>query len=323
MPFNSTTAASLAQFVQFAYGMYQTSQANGNTLTPPVDPRLEAAGYNLTYWLAAQDFTDTLFYGYMAQSIANPGDIVLAIRGTETPEEWILDFEALPVFFHAGAEAGFVALGFNDVQQSFQFLDGAGTISSLADAIVRISATATITSVKILGHSLGGALAVLSAAELAIRNTAGVKPLIELYTYAAPTVGLPDFADWCNNNIGTIWRVWNVLDIVPYVPPVPYLHEAGLGYPLVQNVGQLESINTIPRCEHNLGTYQWLLDAQDFPLNNGCLVVEPRELIRTAEAVPSRRQVGAQALHDAMLALSTPAPPAAQPTGQPTSPPNQ
>ncbi len=301
-PYDPATAANLAQFVQFAYSMYQASVTNGNTLTPTVDPGLAAAGYKLTYWLAAHDITAQLFYGYMAQGINNPGDIVLAIRGTETPEEWILDFEALPVLFHAGAAAGFVALGFNDVQKSFQFLDGTGTISSLADAIVRISAAVNITSVRILGHSLGGALAVLSAAELAIRNTAGVKPLIELYTYASPSVGLPDFADWCNNNISTIWRVWNVLDIVPYVPPIPFLHEAGLGHALVQSQSQLESIDTNPRCEHNLGTYQWLLDPAAFPLNNGCLVAAPAaDDFAVAGALTSRQQ-GAQALHRALLA---------------------
>jgi pimeloyl-ACP methyl ester carboxylesterase len=272
-------------------------------LTPAADPGIGAAGYNLTFWLNAKDFGNEAFYGYIAQSKEAPGTVILAIRGTEDPAEWILDFAALPVFFHAGASAGSVALGFQSIEESFAFLDGTGVVSNLVDVVGRISAVNPITSLTILGHSLGAALATLAAAELAVRNTVGVKPAITIYTYASPRVGLLDFAAWFNTNIPTSYRIWNMLDIVPEVPTFPYIHVNGLGDRLTQTSQQMAMLQKTPQCEHNLGSYQWLLDPENYPLNNGCAVETPavaHEMALTAAvAGVSAPAGGASVLHRA------------------------
>ncbi|MES1261447.1 MAG: hypothetical protein ABUS49_06905 [Acidobacteriota bacterium] len=271
----------MADLVQFAYNMY-TAGSPGQ-LMPPPDPGIDRAGYRLTFWLSARDLHDTVFYGYIAQSKTEPGDIVLAIRGTQSPAEWLLDFSALPVFFHADANVGLVALGFQSIEESFAFLDGTGVSSSLADAVARISAQSTIRSFTVLGHSLGAALATLAAAELAARNTVGVKPLLTLYTFASPRVGLLDFAAWCTANVANTYRIWNLLDIVPETPTFPYIHVAGLGDCLVQTTEQLAQLSKLPRCEHNLRSYQWLLDPANFSLDNGCSTAAPVAGVMTAE----------------------------------------
>lgn len=72
-------------------------------LQPPSDARIDARGYDFLYWLNATDtladISTTRFYGYLAASKTNPGDVVIAIRGTRGAGEWIIDFLAAPKAF--------------------------------------------------------------------------------------------------------------------------------------------------------------------------------------------------------------------------------
>lgn len=70
----------------------------------------------------------------------------------------------------------------------------------------------TAKNVKVTGHSLGGALAVLTAEKLKI-------PL--LYTFGCPRVGNIVFARECYSEHH---RVVNDIDIVACVPPPPFVH---------------------------------------------------------------------------------------------------
>jgi hypothetical protein len=266
MPFDSAEAARKASFVQFAYNMFGDS----TNLTPPADPGIAASGYDLLLHLKAKDFKDEKFYGYLAKSRTNPGDFVLAIRGTENLAEWLLDFAALPVLFTPAPEAGFVALGFLSIFNSFTFVDAAGTESNLNDTITRLNATAPISSLTIAGHSLGGALATLAAADVAIANPSGVRDKLTLWTFGSPRVGLLDFAATCNKVVKTSFRIWNTLDVVPQVPTFPFIHVSGLGDQIVQTEDQLKTLIVTPACEHHIATYQWLLHSAAFPLGVSC-----------------------------------------------------
>jgi alpha-beta hydrolase superfamily lysophospholipase len=199
------------------------------------------------------------------------------------------------VFFHADASVGSVALGFQSIQQTFLFLDGTGVQSSLADAIDRIQYQTPITNLTILGHSLGGALATLTAAELAVRNSVGIKSKINVTTYASPRVGLLDFSDWFNHNIPSSSRIWNGLDIVPQTPTFPSIH-VGESYELEQTAELMAALSKTPACEHNLSNYQWLLDPQRYKLTSGCDATQDEDV---SSAV---RATGAQKLSLARLA---------------------
>jgi len=75
----------------------------------------------------------------------------------------------------------------------------------------------------VVGHSLGGALAVLTAADLAVSypNTS-----ISVYTYGCPRVGNPAFAQYFNSLNSTSYRVVHWADPVARLPPqqVNYEH---------------------------------------------------------------------------------------------------
>lgn len=77
-------------------------------------------------------------------------------------------------------------------------------------------------TVHCIGHSLGGALAALSADYLMEAGSFDVK----LYTFGAPRVGLQDFSRHLTNKVKqeNIFRVFHSTDPVPMIAPYPYIH---------------------------------------------------------------------------------------------------
>jgi hypothetical protein len=265
MDLNNNEAAQIANFVQFAYNMF-----SAGVPIPPADPGIAAAGFDLLYYLNGSDFDVVKFYGFIAASKTNPGEFVLSIRGTENPAEWLLDFIALPVPFTPAPDAGFVALGFLSIFNSFLFIDKTGASMTLSGAVTQMATSAPIRKLTVVGHSLGGALATLAAAELAINNVAGSQSVLTSYTFGSPRVGLLDFAASFNKAVTTTFRIWNTLDIVPEVPAFPFIHVAGVGDGILQTQQQMSTLVFTPACEHHLTSYLWLLDPADFPLDTAC-----------------------------------------------------
>ncbi len=76
--------------------------------------------------------------------------------------------------------------------------------------------------IHIMGHSLGGALANLLAADLA----RGGQHKVNLYTFGSPRVGLESFGSAMASRPGleAIYRVYDVVDPVPMVPVFPFMH---------------------------------------------------------------------------------------------------
>jgi len=72
----------------------------------------------------------------------------------------------------------------------------------------------------VTGHILGGALAVLAAAEIQIK----FKNFQHLYRFGQPKVGNKQFAEFINGLIPSYYRMINQDDAVPHVPSVNYMH---------------------------------------------------------------------------------------------------
>ena len=298
MTYNPLVAAQKAQLIQYVYDMYAKAP---NSLTPAVDPRIAQSGYRFVNYLIAKDFQDEKFYGYLAASVASPGDLVLAIRGTQTAQEWLLNFNALPLPYLG---KGFVPAGFRSIAETFRLSDALGTdAGTVTDALNAYNAGTPITSITVLGHSLGGALATLATAQIAFTGTPNGAAL-SMWTYASPTVAFPDFAGAFNNAVPASYRIWNSLDIVPQVPPFPYVH-VGQNEELKQTPAQIQQLLVTPPCEHHLTTYEWLLDSAHFPLDSGCALkaVEPmaaRAHIQGGPIVADEAALGAAALANAL-----------------------
>ena len=77
----------------------------------------------------------------------------------------------------------------------------------------------TSMEVIITGHSLGGAIATLAAAEMELVNASSRYNVSRVYTFGSPRVGNAKFATWYNNNtMSESYRVVHNKDIVPHLP---------------------------------------------------------------------------------------------------------
>jgi predicted lipase len=135
-------------------------------------------------------------FGFVAQNNKSKS-VFVTFRGTETPEDWLSNIAINQTAHPWGpVEEGFAKLY-------------AQCSSAVLDAVQRLGAPKVVAT----GHSLGGALSTLAAADLAIKQIA-----VELYNFASPRTGSPSFADTFNQKVATAWRTVNTEDLVTTVP---------------------------------------------------------------------------------------------------------
>lgn len=82
------------------------------------------------------------------------------------------------------------------------------------------------------GHSLGGALASLTAVKLVLQNVT-TSDKLKLITFGQPRVGEKNFSDFHDRLIPYGFRVTHRLDLVPHIPPchkIPQVHGCSPGY---------------------------------------------------------------------------------------------
>lgn len=147
-------------------------------------------------------------FGYVALSeSAFSGDLLIATRGTQTQLDWL---SKLNVAMQMGLGGLPVHAGFNEIWKTF------------AQGIGEFLARRQPRRGQCVGHSLGGALATLTADLV----TGTHKRDAALYTFGAPCVGDPVFARSLNGRIGAdqIFRVYHSSDPVPMIPLFPFFH---------------------------------------------------------------------------------------------------
>ena len=147
-------------------------------------------------------------FGYIARGIgAFNTEVLIATRGTASLADWITDAN---IAVQAGPGSLPVHAGFNETWKSF------------ATEIHAFFRDHNPTRVHCVGHSLGGALAALSADSVSHRHIAKV----ELYTFGCPRVGDGIFARSLTRRLGaaSIHRVTHPSDPVPMIPLFPFWH---------------------------------------------------------------------------------------------------
>jgi triacylglycerol lipase len=156
-------------------------------------------------------------FGFVA---TRPSAVFVSFRGTETPGEWLSDFEAIPTSSQIGN--GRVHEGFQKVYEVIResALDGLRAVLNSGDQVF------------VTGHSLGAALAILFA-----NDAVSLAPNLQVCTFAGPRTGLGDFVSSYNQRVPSTLRVVNRWDIVPNLPvPAPPLC-------LYEHVGSLLAID--------------------------------------------------------------------------------
>lgn len=152
-------------------------------------------------------------FGYVAEGeLGTPfaGDVLIATRGTlgaKTGPDWLSNYN---IGVQLGPSNLPVHAGFHEIWKSFAhelngFFEGRRP-----------------RHVHCVGHSLGGALATLTADSITSRHIASVS----LYTFGAPRVGDGLFARSLTQRVGAqnIQRVYHPSDPVPMIPLFPFWH---------------------------------------------------------------------------------------------------
>ncbi|KAF5216174.1 hypothetical protein ECC02_011074 [Trypanosoma cruzi] len=154
----------------------------------------------------------------------NESMIVVSFRGTRDINNWINNLDYIRVaYIQDGCVGCLVHTGF-DCELNSLWAEMWGYLQELV-------AEKGIEGILITGHSLGGAMANIAAANLMSQNSlfpSAVKVL--LYTFGQPRVGNEAFANWllasfCRGG-HELYRVTHKRDVVPHLPPmfVGYLH---------------------------------------------------------------------------------------------------
>ncbi len=218
-------------------------------------------------------------FGFVARR-ADTGDVYVAIRGTQTIGDWLANLD----FIQTGQQHGWgrTERGFTRVY--------AGSAPAIIGALRNAG---NPTHVFVGGHSLGGSLATLCAADVGASLTATTT----LYAFASPRTGDPAFAARFNTECPDTWRIVNTEDIVNTVPlaatAVEELHLTGLEH-VVRDVEKIPALG--PRVAGPLNRVRSLLDGEnyehvgtpvDFTQHNGSIVANHEmETYLTALGVP-------------------------------------
>ena len=142
-------------------------------------------------------------FGFIVRETGT-GAVLVCIRGTQTPREWLANFTAVPNPFSEVPGFGLVHLGFERMNRSIR--------RSVEQGLAGIDPQVRVT---VVGHSLGGAIATLAAVDMK-RNFG--RSDVDVCTFGGPRTGKLDFRGNFNVEIPRCFRVTNQFDIVPHVP---------------------------------------------------------------------------------------------------------
>lgn len=226
--FNSEDAILLAAMCHQANLLFEE-----NELTLP-------RGFKLRYIICAfagvEDPVAEAF-GFIAES---EDEIVMAFRGTDSFRDNESDQDLYQVPYPFVKNAGKTHRGFTCIYQSTR------------DELIReLNKLSTDKRLLVTGYSLGAALAVLAALDIAV-NTGFEYPIV--YTYGSPRTGDPEFAARFNRTVRNSIRIFNIHDVIPTIParayPPPFTEE-GLYYQHVQTKHPVSfQLNSIARAHY-------------------------------------------------------------------------
>ncbi|MGD1944300.1 MAG: lipase family protein [Leptolyngbyaceae cyanobacterium] len=200
-----------------------------------------------------------VFYGFLLES---DEDSILVFRGTQRTAEWIGNIYAIQQdYLHptTGAKLGRIHTGFRNIANTI--------INPLAvDAARQINPNKPC---YVSGHSLGSALATILALDIAL-NIPALQPQLQVYVYASPRVGDPEFARSYAQILPNSFRITNLADPIPTMPPTKLRAEfvhVGEEWSFVSQGGDI-----LPN--HIVDTYRRAVNAEvetnqsrDFPLS--------------------------------------------------------
>jgi hypothetical protein len=184
-------------------------------------------GLTVTDLLSSKPYDIHGYVGYYPN-----GDIQVAYRGSKTAANFALDFEVQLITLFMGRTKTSVntCVGCEVHSGFYKGMESVlpQTVAAVKKAIAASGNTGSDPLLLVTGHSLGGALAALTAYELV--NKPEITSLVEtihVTTFGEPRVGNAAFASHFDMALPNAWRVVNAGDTVPHTPisEFGYYHE--------------------------------------------------------------------------------------------------
>ena len=209
LSFNAANALLLAEASEAAYNTEAAARA-----------LMEQRGLPEFRWIDLSG----IFQNLHAFAASNDAFAILAFRGTASVKDWMTDLHATPVrfswIFQGSPEVGDIHAGFGHA-----LYDGwQKVLAALHEIAPQPEAgdpnpTNANRTLWITGHSLGGALAALTAVAFSLLPNKVIRPVSGIYTFGQPRIGLHYFCDnYTRLLTPRTFRFINNRDLVPRVP---------------------------------------------------------------------------------------------------------
>lgn len=209
-PFSLQEARLCGNAVMAAYDLYHQWLQQNRPSPEALDwqPAFSAPGISPPIW--AEEtllhwFGHAEPFAFVAQ--LENDDRLIAIRGTESGDDWIDDARASQMPFEFAQGNALVHAGFVQLYRSLRL--------SLLPALSALPGRGRI---LITGHSLGAALSLLTLAELAHHPDIPGTRLLH-YSFAGPRVGDQAFSQLLHQSNLFDFHFVNTCDLVPQLPP--------------------------------------------------------------------------------------------------------
>ena len=217
-PFDLETAIELGELSLVAYEQrIQCLESGKGAITVPSPYKLEEVmfeGVDSTFNDTCNDDTSVIPLAFIA---TKGSSIYVVFRGTAETVEALADSEVVQEPYDLVPDGGTVSSGFLSIYLGTQEDPIEPEILTKLDELI---STGTYDTVFITGHSLGGALSVLTFPDLSQNIT--ISNVI-MYSFAGPGVGNSTFASTYESGYSpsrVSWRLVNTNDLVPKLPPL-------------------------------------------------------------------------------------------------------
>ena len=150
-------------------------------------------------------------------------ELMIYFRGTEVEkkQDWITDIKCNQLVYP-----------YNNVNSKIKvhngFITAYKSVRGYVHNFIKMNRN-NIEKITVLGHSLGGALAILCSIDIQYNFSEYSKELF-VYTYGAPKVGNKEFVESYNKRMLNKNRIYLRNDVVPKLPPLTNYKHVGISY---------------------------------------------------------------------------------------------
>jgi hypothetical protein len=178
--------------------------------------------------------------------------IFVSFRGSESIQNWLSDLDmVLTPYESYGCSGCNVHKGFYTAEQK--------SLAGILSEVKSLKEQFPSYSVMVTGHSLGAALATLTAIDV---QGSGIGP-VSLYNFGSPRVGDVAFSEWASSYITDANRVTHHKDMVVHTPPHGnYQHISGEWYEPDNSASPI-NIDACSGYEDPSCSYQWTITSID------------------------------------------------------------